>query len=75
MMLRRGINQLIEVIEERVFDHSAHILRERSLSERVGAATLVPPLSDELVLERIWPLLHKRLNISLLWRLRRVNRS
>lgn len=34
-----------------------------------------PPLSDDLVLRRIWPLLHRRVNISLLWRMRRVNRS
>lgn len=36
--------------------------------------TLLPPLDDELVLKQIWPLLHKRINVSLLWRLRRVNR-
>ena len=75
MMLRRGISQLIEIFEERIFDRSVQGLQERGLSERVITATLLPPLSDELVLERIWPLLHKRLNISLLWRLRIVNRS
>lgn len=75
MMLRRGISQLIDVIEERVFHRSVQILREENPKGKVGAATLLPPLSDELVLERIWPLLHKRVNISLLWRLRRVNHA
>jgi hypothetical protein len=41
----------------------------------IGEATLRPPLSDELVLSQIWPLLHKRVNVSLLWRLRKVNRA
>ena len=75
MMLRREISQLIDVVEERVFDRSAHILREENPKGKVGATTLLPPLSDELVLETIWHVLHNIVNISLLWRLRRVNHA
>ena len=75
VMLKRGITQLIEVIESRVFDVSEQITRRGDREELIGEATLLPPLSDELVLTRIWPLLHQRVNISLLWRLRRVNRA
>lgn len=75
VMLKRGISQLIDVIEERVFDRSVQPLRERDQERKIEPATLLPPLSDELVLERIWSLLHQRVNISLLWRLRRVNRA
>lgn len=45
------------------------------LDNSKGKATLLPPLSDELVLSRIWPLMHQRVNISLLRRLRRVNKA
>ena len=38
-------------------------------------ATLLPPLNNELVFTQIWPRFHQSLNISLLWRLRRVNRA
>lgn len=75
MMLKRGVTQLIDLIEERVFDRSVPPLRETGRKRENGVATLLPPLSDELVLQRIWPLFHKRVNISLLWRLRRVNRA
>lgn len=37
--------------------------------------TLLPPLSDQLVLSKVWSLLHKQVNVSLLWRLRRVNKA
>lgn len=50
-------------------------MRERNQDEPIGESTLLPPLSDELVLTQIWPLLHQRVDVSLLWRLRRVNRS
>ena len=38
-------------------------------------ATSLPSLCDKLVLSRIWPLFHYRVNMSLLWRLRQVNRA
>ena len=70
---------MIDAIEGKVFDCVEQVPRERdqgSDEERgVRSATLLPPLSDDLVNERIWPLLHRKTNISLLWRLRRVNRS
>lgn len=50
------------------------LIREKQDLEG-GERTLLPPLNDELVLHRIWPLLHRRVNVSLLWRLRRVNRA
>ena len=73
VMIKRGIYQLIEVIEGRIFEMSEPIPRGRG-QERESKGTLLPPLDDKLVLRRIWPLLHKRVNVSLLWRLRRVNR-
>lgn len=75
MMMKRGISQLIELVEARVFDVSDMIPRERNHGRETEGRTLMPPLSDELVLERIWPLLHRKVNISLLWRLRRVNKA
>ena len=75
MMTKRGITQLIEIIKSRVFDVSEQTPRKKEQKQRVEERTLLPPLSDELVLSRIWPLLHKRVNVSLLWRLRRVNRA
>lgn len=75
VMLKRGITQLIDVIEERVFERNVQPLRERELEREIEPAMLLPPLSDRLVLERIWPLLHQRVNVSLLWRLRRVSRA
>ena len=75
VMLKRGISQLIELIEVRVFERSEQAPVVEVSKKVVREATLLPPLSDELVLERIWPLLHKRVNISLLWRLRRVSRA
>jgi hypothetical protein len=71
VMIKRGITQLIDIIESRVFDVSEQTPREREVKEDIEDRTLLPPLSDELVLGRIWPLLHKRVNVSLLWRLRR----
>lgn len=73
--MKRGITQLIEMIEKRIFDLSEQPSREREQEPEVEERTLLPPLSDELVLSRIWPLLHKRVNVSLLWRLRRVKRA
>ena len=75
MMLNRGVTQLVEVVEKRAFDVSTPISRERDQRKMGVETTLLPPLSDELVLTRIWPLLHQRVNVSLLWRLRRVNRA
>jgi hypothetical protein len=73
MLVKRGINQLLEIIEKRVFDVTVPSVEEHE--EDVEERTLLPPLSDELVLGRIWPLLHRRVNVSLLWRLRRVNKA
>lgn len=75
MMFERAITQLIELVEKRAFDVSGHAVGERGREEPHGEATLLPPLSDELVLSRIWPRLHQQVNVSLLWRLRRVNRA
>ena len=75
VMIKRGISQLIEVIEARVFVVGDQVAEERFQEGEVEGKTLLPPLSDELVLERVWPHLHKRVNISVLWRLRRVNRA
>ena len=66
---------MIELIEKRVFDLSEQPAKKRGQERESEERTLLPPLSDELVLGRIWPLLHKRVNVSLLWRLRRVSRS
>lgn len=73
VMLKRGIIQLIDVIEERVFERVVQPSTEGVQERRIEKSTLLPPLSDEIVLARIWPLLHQRVNISLLWRLQRVN--
>lgn len=76
MMLRKGITALIEVVEKRVFQVNERSMREEEGQEAKGEkSTLLPPLSDELVLSHIWPLLHQRVNVSLLWRLRRVNHA
>ena len=75
MMIKRGVSQLIELLEKRVFDVGELPSWESAVGQRVEARTLLPPLIDELVFGQIWPLLHKRVNVSLLWRLRRVNRS
>ena len=74
-MIKRGITQLIDVIKGRIFDVSERTPRGRDHEREVEERTLLPPLSDELVLRRIWPILHERVNVSLLWRLRRVNRA
>lgn len=50
MMLNRAITQLIEIVETRVFDVSGQEVREKGREELNGEATLLPPLSDELVL-------------------------
>ena len=70
MMIRRGISQLIEVIESRIFVREEPVERAREVR-----GTLLPPLDDELVWRQIWPVLQRRVNVSLLWRLRRVNRA
>ena len=75
MMLKRGITQLTDIIEKRVFDLGVRAEEKSDQENLLGEATLLPPLSDELVFSQIWPLLHKRVNVSLLWRLRRVNRA
>ena len=75
MMLKRGITQLIDIVERRIFDVNVQAKEESSREKLIGEATLLPPLSDELVLSQIWPLLHKRVNVSLLWRLRKLNRA
>lgn len=49
--------------------------KRRDQEKKVDGVTLLPPLSDDLVLARIWPRLHQGVNISLLWRLRRVNKA
>ena len=63
------------MFEERVFVKSVQNLSEEEQRREAKTTSLLPPLSDELVLERTWPLLHKRVNISSLWRLRRVSRA
>lgn len=75
VMLKRGLTQLIEVIEGRIFDRGSQSSSEEVRGETIGGARLLPPLSDEFVLTRIWPLLHREVNVSLLWRLRRVSRA
>ena len=75
MILNRGITQLLERLEGKVFKSGAQPVIVREREEEGEERTLLPPLSDELVLERIWPLLHRKVNISLLWRLRRVNHA
>ena len=57
-MLKRGILQLIDAIESRVVDISGQSLSEGVRGRIVETTTLLPPLRDELVLTRIWPLLH-----------------
>jgi hypothetical protein len=76
VMVKRGVSQLIDALESRVFDRSDQTPKEKEVgAEPVVGATLLPPLSDELVLTKIWPLLHRRVNVSLMWRLRRVSRD
>lgn len=75
VMVKRGVSQLIDAIESKVFDKSEQTLSEEIRERGVGCATLLPPLSDDLVLTRIWPLLQRRVNVSLMWRLRRVSRA
>lgn len=74
MMIKRGISQVIDAIEGQIFDVSVPIPGGHG-QERELEGTLLPPLGDKLVIARIWPLLHERVNVSLLWRLRRVNRA
>ena len=75
VILKWGILVLIEAIECRVFERTDPAPSGFVRNRRAGRATLLPPLTDELVFSHIWPRLHRRLNISLLWRLRRVNRA
>lgn len=74
MMIKRGASILIEKVECGVFEVSGQAPEKKSERGREELATLLPPLTDELVLTQIWPRLHKRVNVSLLWRLRRVNK-
>ena len=73
MMINRGVSLLIEKAESWAFEVGSQSSESESRRKELG--TLLPPLTDELVLTRIWPLLHQRVNVSLLWRLRRVNRA
>ena len=75
VILKRGISVLIEAIECRVFERTDPAPSGFVRNRRAGRATLLPPLTDELVFSHNWPRLHRRVNISLLWRLRRVNRA
>ena len=75
VMLKKAITQLIEVVERGVFDVGTPMAGKSDQEKSKKKATLLPPLSDELVLSRIWPLMHQRVNVSLLWRLRRVNKA
>lgn len=75
VILKRGISVLIESIESCIFEWSESPLDRNVGRRRSGGATLLPPLSDELVFSHIWPRLHQKVNISLLWRLRRVSRA
>ena len=75
VMLKKAITQLIEVVERGVFDVGTPMAGKSDQEKSEKKATLLPPLSDELVLSRIWPLMHQRVNVSLLWRLRRVNKA
>ena len=76
VMVTRGASLLIDWLEGRVFDKSEQPSKVGEAEvELIGRATLLPPLDDELVLTRIWPLLHRRVNVSLMWRLRRVSRD
>lgn len=74
VILKRGISVLIESIESCIFER-VEPLPDRNVGRRSGGVTLLPPLSDELVFLHIWPRLQQRVNISLLWRLRRVSRA
>ena len=65
VMVKRGVSQLIEFLETKVFDRSEHSSKREEVGvELVGGAILLPPLNDELVLSKIWPLLHRRVNVS-----------
>lgn len=75
VMIKRGISQFIEITEARVFVVSEQVAEEEFHRREVEGRILLPPLSDELVSERVWPHLQKKVNVSLLWRLRRVNRA
>jgi hypothetical protein len=75
VMLKRGISQLIDAIESKIFDRGEQPLNEIIRGRTIGVATLLPLLSDKFVLTRIWPLLHRKVDVSLLWRLRRVSRA
>lgn len=74
-MLQKAITQLKGLVENRAFEVNSQSGSENDQESLKQEATLLPPLSDEFVFSRIWPLLHQRVNISLLWRLRRVNKA
>lgn len=75
VMLKQGITYLIDAIEGGVFERVEQRSKKKVGVRATGVATLLPPLSDELVITRVWPLLHRKVDVSLLWRLRRVNRA
>ena len=74
VILKRGISLLIELIERRIFERADPLL-DRGIEIMSGKASLLPPLSDELVMLHVWPRLHEGVNISLLRRLRRVSHA
>lgn len=75
VMLKRGITQLIDAIEGRIFNRGGQSLSGGVRGRTVEVAKSLPLLNDEIVLTRIWPFLHRNVNVSLLWRLRKVNRA
>ena len=74
VILQRGILLLIESYERRIFLRAESPL-EAGIEGRSGKATMLPSLSDDIVMSHVWPHLHEGVNISLLWRLRRVSRA
>ena len=66
IMLKRGITCLIDAIEGRVFERVEQRSNREIGVRASGEATLLPPLSDELVVKRVWPLLHRKVDVSLL---------
>lgn len=69
VILKRGNSVLIEVIECCIFERTEPTPSGFVGNRKVGGATLLPPLSDKLVFSQMWPRLHRRVKISLLWRL------
>ena len=66
---------MIEVIECHVFERTKQALSILAGRRVVEGAMFLPSLSDGLVFSQIWPHFHRRVNISFLWRLWRMNRA